>query len=68
VAKQINESAAESLRAEREEILTHHRQKVPALLRKTLHSTSPIESRTGDARLLGLTGVRAAITTDETAR
>ena len=40
----INESAAESLREAREEILTLHRLKVPALLRKTLHSTNPIES------------------------
>jgi len=41
---QLNESAAESLREAREEILTLHRLKVPALLRKTLHSTNPIES------------------------
>ena len=41
---QINESAAASLREAREEILTLHRLKVPALLRKTLHSTNPIES------------------------
>jgi putative transposase len=41
---QINESAAESAREAREEILTLHRLKVPALLRKTLHSTNPIES------------------------
>jgi len=41
---QINESAAQSLREAREEILTLHRLKVPALLRKTLHSTNPIES------------------------
>jgi hypothetical protein len=40
----INESAAESLREAREQILTLHRLKVPALLRKTLHSTNPIES------------------------
>ncbi len=40
----INESAAASLREAREEILTLHRLKVPALLRKTLHSTNPIES------------------------
>ena len=40
----INESAAESLREAREEILTLHRLKVPALLRKTIHSTNPIES------------------------
>jgi hypothetical protein len=37
---QINESAAESLREAREEILTLHRLRVPALLRKTLHSTN----------------------------
>lgn len=40
----INESAAESLREACEEILTLHRLRVPALLRKTLHSTNPIES------------------------
>ena len=42
--RQINESAAESLNEALEEILTVHRLKVPALLRKTLHSTNPIES------------------------
>lgn len=41
---QLNESAAESLREAREEILTLHRLKVPELLRKTLHSTNAIES------------------------
>lgn len=40
----INESAADSLLEAMEEILTLHRLKVPALLRKTLHSTNPIES------------------------
>jgi len=40
----INESAADSLCEAMEEILTLHRLKVPALLRKTLHSTNPIES------------------------
>ena len=40
----INESAADSLLEALEEILTLHRLKVPALLRKTLHSTNPIES------------------------
>jgi transposase-like protein len=40
----INESAADSLMEAIEEILTLHRLKVPALLRKTLHSTNPIES------------------------
>ncbi len=40
----INESAADSLMEAIEEILTLHRLKVPGLLRKTLHSTNPIES------------------------
>lgn len=40
----INESAADFLLEAMEEILTLHRLKVPALLRKTLHSTNPIES------------------------
>jgi putative transposase len=39
-----NESAAASLREAFEELLTLHRLKVPALLRKTLMSTNPIES------------------------
>jgi len=39
-----NESAANSLLEALEEILTLHRLKVPALLRKALHSTNPIES------------------------
>ena len=39
-----NESAADSLREAFEELLTVHRLKVPALLRKTLLSTNPIES------------------------
>ena len=39
----INESAAALLEA-LEEVLTLHRLKVPALLRKSLHSTNPIES------------------------
>jgi transposase-like protein len=39
-----NESAANSLLEALEEILTLHRLKVPALLRKVLHSTNPIES------------------------
>ena len=39
-----NESAASSLREALEEILTLHRLKVPGALRKTLHSTNPIES------------------------
>lgn len=40
----INESAADSLLEAFEEILTLHRLKIPGLLRKTLHSTNPIES------------------------
>ena len=40
----INESAADSLLEAIEEVLTLHRLKVPAILRKTLHSTNPIES------------------------
>jgi putative transposase len=40
----INESAADSLMEAIEEILTLHRLKVPALLRKTLTSTNPIEN------------------------
>lgn len=39
-----NESAADSLLEAFEELLTTHRLKVPALLRKTLLSTNPIES------------------------
>lgn len=42
--RSINESAADSLLEAIEEILTLHSLKVPALLRKTLHSTNPIES------------------------
>jgi len=42
--RRINESAADSLLEAIEEILTLHRLEVPALLRKTLHSTNPIES------------------------
>ncbi len=41
--RSINESAADSLMEAIEEILTVH-MKVPGLLRKTLHSTNPIES------------------------
>ena len=40
----INPSAAESLRECGQELLTVHRLEVPPLLRKTLHSTNPIES------------------------
>ena len=42
--RDINESAADSLLEALEEVLTLHKLKVPALLRKTLHSTNPIES------------------------
>ncbi len=42
--EEINPSAAESLRECREELLTVHRLETPMLLRKTLHSTNPIES------------------------
>jgi transposase-like protein len=42
--RELNESAAESLNEALEEILTVHRLKVPGLLRRTLHSTNPIES------------------------
>lgn len=42
--ERINESAAASLREALEEILTLHRLEVPELLRRTLHSTNPIES------------------------
>jgi transposase-like protein len=42
--RRINESAADSLLEALEEILTLHQLEVPALLRKTLHSTNPIES------------------------
>jgi len=40
----INESAADSLLEAFNELLTLHRLKVPALLRKSLHSTNVIES------------------------
>jgi len=40
----INESSADSLLEALEEILTLHRLKVSELLRKSLHSTNPIES------------------------
>ena len=40
----LNESAADSLREAFEELLTLHRLQVPALLRKTVYSTNPIES------------------------
>lgn len=46
----INESAASSLNEALEELLTLHRLKVPELLRKTLHSTNPIESMFSSVR------------------
>ena len=51
-----NESAAKSLQEALEEILTLHRLKIPGALRKTLHSTNPIESmfsvvRDGEANI-----------------
>ena len=42
--REINESAADSLLEAFEEILTLHRLKVPATLRKSLHSTNAIEN------------------------
>lgn len=42
--RKLNESAANSLSEALDEILTLHRLQVPALLRKVLHSTNPIES------------------------
>ena len=42
--REINESAADSLLEAIEQILTLHQLEVPELLRKTLHSTNPIES------------------------
>ena len=45
-----NESAADSLLEAFEELLTLHRLKVPALLRKTLMSTNPIESMFSSVR------------------
>ena len=48
--RKINESAADSLLEAIEEILTLHRLNAPALLRKTLHSTNPIESMFSSVR------------------
>ena len=42
--ERINPSAAQSLTECTEELLTVHRLSIPPLLRKTLHSTNPIES------------------------
>lgn len=46
----INASAAESLKEAMHEVLTLHRLKVPDLLRKSLHSTNPIESMFASVR------------------
>lgn len=48
--REINESAADSLLEALEEILTLHRLQVPVLLRKTLHSTNPIEASFSQVR------------------
>ena len=48
--REINESAADSLGEALEEILTVHRLAVPAILRKTLHSTNPIEASFSQVR------------------
>lgn len=48
--REINESAADSLLEALEEILTVHRLRVPELLRKTLHSTNPIEASFSQVR------------------
>jgi len=48
--RSINESAANSLNEALEEVLTLHRLKVPAILRKSLHSTNPIESMFASVR------------------
>lgn len=42
--RRINASAAESLLEALDDLLTLHRLRIPELLRKTLHSTNPIES------------------------
>ena len=42
--RRINASAADSLLEAGEELVTIHRLRVPPVLRKTLHSTNPIES------------------------
>ena len=61
--RERNESAANSLLEAIEEILTLHRLKVPGILRKTLHSTNPIESmfsvvRDGEANIKNYQGSR----------
>ncbi len=48
-----NESAAASLREGLEELLTLHRLRIPASLRRTLHSTNPIESMFANVREMG---------------
>lgn len=42
--RRINSSAADSLMEALDDLVTLHRLRVPELLRKTLHSTNPIES------------------------
>ena len=49
--RQINESAAESLKEAGEQLLTLHRLGIPELLRNTLHSTNPIESMFSTVRV-----------------
>lgn len=61
--RERNESAANSLLEALEEILTLHRLKVSGILRKTLHSTNPIESmfsvvRDGEANIKNYQGSR----------
>jgi transposase-like protein len=48
--RNINESAADSLKEALEEILTLHRLKVPEALRRTLTSTNPIENMSSTVR------------------
>jgi transposase-like protein len=48
--REINESAADSLLEALDEILTLHRLQVPKLLRKSLHSTNPIEAMFSQVR------------------
>ena len=48
--REINESAADSLLEALEELLTLHRLQVSELLRKTLHSTNPIEAMFSQVR------------------
>ena len=48
--RSINESAADSLKEAMAEILTLHKLKISALLRKTLSSTNPIENMFSSVR------------------